>query len=141
MPGGLAVKEFKRGDASIMLPPTAPGMPMFMDSPGFPVLTRDKVIRVVLPASRISNRTDFKFDAVASCVEMQSRGSYRGNLTAPFGVSFPAKYPPGIVRPAGSPSAFGSGLRHLRFAQYLVIHHRNLLAILPRYSAFDCIST
>src|SRR5437867_4344586 len=28
--------------------------------------------------------------------EIQSGGSYRGKLTAPFGVSFPAKYPPGI---------------------------------------------
>ena len=50
----------------------------------------------------------------------------------------PAKYPAGNVRPAGSPSALGSGLRRLRFAPSLVIHHRNLPAILPRYSAFDC---
>ncbi len=72
VPGGLAVKEFKKGDASVKLPPTAPGMPMFMDSPGFPVLTRDKVIRVVLPASRVNNRTDFKFDAVACYMQVNT---------------------------------------------------------------------
>ena len=31
-----------------------------------------------------------------SAAELQLEGSYRGNLTAPFGVSLPAKYPPGI---------------------------------------------
>ncbi len=72
VPGGLAVKEFKKGDATVKLPPTAPGMPMFMDSPGFPVLTRDHVIRVVLPSARVNHRTDFKFDAVACYMQVNT---------------------------------------------------------------------
>jgi hypothetical protein len=100
VPGGLAVKEFKKGDLAVKLPPTSPGMPMFMDSPGFPVLTRDKVIRVVLPASRVNRRTDFKFDAVAchmqvntSDMMMPMLGVMRvysvasGDLSLPYGIA------------------------------------------------------
>ncbi len=63
--GGLAVKEFKKEDKSVELPPTAPDMPMYMDSPGFQVITKGNTIRVVIPSYRINNKTDFKFDAVA----------------------------------------------------------------------------
>ncbi len=63
--GGLAVKEFKKEDKSVKLPPTAPNMPMYMDSPGFQVVTKGNTIQVSIPAYRINNKTDFKFDAVA----------------------------------------------------------------------------
>lgn len=33
--GGLSVKQFKKADKAVVLPPTNPGMPMYMDSPGF----------------------------------------------------------------------------------------------------------
>lgn len=71
--GGLSVKQFNPETEQVQLPPTNPGMPMYMDSPGFPVITKGKVIRVVVPAYRMNNRTDFSFDAVAAY--MQVNGS------------------------------------------------------------------
>ncbi|MDO8999865.1 MAG: hypothetical protein Q7W45_08885 [Bacteroidota bacterium] len=62
--GGLAVKEFKKEDKNVKLPPTAPNMPMYMDSPGFQVVTKGNTIQVVIPSYRINNKNDFKFDAV-----------------------------------------------------------------------------
>ncbi|MDN5210449.1 hypothetical protein QQ020_00270 [Fulvivirgaceae bacterium BMA12] len=64
--GGLAVKQFDKEDKSVKLPPTNPGMPMYMDSPGFPVKTTGNTIRVVVPDFRINNQTDFKYDGVAA---------------------------------------------------------------------------
>lgn len=64
--GGLSVKEFKKADA-VVLPPTNPGMPMLMDSPGFAVTTRGQSMKVVVPVSRLylgAAGTSFKFDAV-----------------------------------------------------------------------------
>lgn len=64
--GGLSVKEFRKADA-VVLPPTNPGMPMYMDSPGFAVTTRANTIRVLVPASRLRLGPDgptFRFDAV-----------------------------------------------------------------------------
>lgn len=66
VPGGLSVKEFRKADA-VVLPPTNPGMPMYMDSPGFGVTTRGRAIRVLVPASRIRSEGSapaFKYDAV-----------------------------------------------------------------------------
>ena len=37
--GKLAVKQFDKADKTVKLPPTNPGMPMYMDSPGYPVKT------------------------------------------------------------------------------------------------------
>ena len=71
VPGGLAVKEYRPADA-VVLPPTAPKMPMFMDSPGYSVVTRGDTIRVLVPAARIANRTDFKFDAVTAYMEVST---------------------------------------------------------------------
>ena len=66
VPGGLAVKQFEKGDESVMLPPTNPGMPMYMDSPGFQVVTKGNKITVVVPDYRMNNKTDFKYDGVAA---------------------------------------------------------------------------
>lgn len=64
--GGLSVKQFdKKNDKTVKLPPTNPGMPMYFDSPGFPVATAGNKIRVVVPAYRINDKTQFKFDAVS----------------------------------------------------------------------------
>jgi hypothetical protein len=62
--GGLSVKQFKKADATIILPPTNPGMPMYMDSPGFQVSTKGNTIQVVIPDNRINHQTDFNFDGV-----------------------------------------------------------------------------
>jgi hypothetical protein len=97
--GGLAVKEFKKGDATVKLPPTSPGMPMYMDSPGFTVVTKDNRIRVVVPAARVNRRTDFKFDAVACYLQVNTSDMMMpmlgvmtvysvasGNLSLPYAV-------------------------------------------------------
>jgi len=70
--GGLAVKQFEKGDESVTLPPTAPGMPMFMDSPGFTVVTSGDTIRVIVPADRLNRQKAFKFDAVAAFMRVNT---------------------------------------------------------------------
>ena len=71
--GGLSVKQFDAEKDNVTLPPTNPGMPMYMDSPGHPVIAKGNTIRVVIPAYRMNNKTDFNFDAVAAY--MQVNGS------------------------------------------------------------------
>lgn len=98
--GGLSVKQFNPEKEKVLLPPTNPGMPMYMDSPGFPVITKGKTIRVVVPAYRMNHRTDFSFDAVTAY--MQVNGSKKdlpmlgvyavysvasGDLSLPYKVS------------------------------------------------------
>jgi hypothetical protein len=70
--GGLSVKEFKKDDKSVVLPKTAPNMPMYMDSPGFNVTTKGNSIKVVVPDYRINNKIDFKFDAVTCFMEVNT---------------------------------------------------------------------
>lgn len=69
--GGLAVKEYKKSD-SVIMPKTAPDMPMFMDSPGFPVIASDNTIRVSVPAYRVNNKTSFNYDAVTCYLEVSA---------------------------------------------------------------------
>lgn len=98
--GGLSVKQFNPEKEKILLPPTNPGMPMYMDSPGFPVITKGKTIRVIVPAYRMNHQTDFSFDAVTAY--MQVNGSKKdlpmlgvyavysvasGDLSLPYKVS------------------------------------------------------
>ncbi len=98
--GGLSVKQFKADDKSVKLPPTNPGMPMYMDSPGFPVITKGKTMKVVVPLYRISNKTEFSFDGVAAYMQVNTSDSDRpllgvysvysvasGNLSLPYKVS------------------------------------------------------
>lgn len=70
--GGLSVKEFKKGDPSVKLPPTNPGMAMYMDSPGFNIVTKGNTVRVIVPDFRINNQTNFKFDAVGCYMEVST---------------------------------------------------------------------
>ncbi len=98
--GGLAVKQFDPNNNTVTLPPTNPGMPMYMDSPGHPVVMKGNTIRVVIPAYRINNQTNFNFDAVTAY--MQVNGSHAdypmlgvyavysiasGDLSLPYSVS------------------------------------------------------
>ncbi|MEX2411077.1 MAG: hypothetical protein WD607_06835 [Candidatus Paceibacterota bacterium] len=62
--GGLSVIQFNPEDDTVVLPPTNPGMPMYMDSPGFQVITTGNRIRVVVPDFRIRNNLDFSYDGV-----------------------------------------------------------------------------
>ncbi|QSE96343.1 hypothetical protein [Fulvivirga lutea] len=98
--GGLAVKQFNKEDKSVVLPPTNPGMPMYMDSPGYPVITKGNSIKVIVPGYRIHAKQDFKFDGVAAFMKVNTSntnlpmlGVYKvhsvasGNLSLPYTVS------------------------------------------------------
>ena len=97
--GGLSVIQFKKADETVVLPPTNPGMPMYMDSPGYPVLTLGKIIKVVVPNYRINNRTDFKYDGVTAFMQVNTSDESRpllgvydvfsvasGDLSLPYSV-------------------------------------------------------
>ncbi|MEX0288186.1 MAG: hypothetical protein AB3N14_03675 [Flavobacteriaceae bacterium] len=98
--GGLSVKQFTEDDEGVKLPPTNPGMPMYMDSPGFPVITKENTIKVVVPLYRLNNKVDFNFDAVTAYMEVNTSkedlpmlGVYSvysiasGNLSLPYEVA------------------------------------------------------
>jgi len=98
VPGGLSTLEFDEGDEPT-LPPTNPGMAMYLDSPGFGIALRKATLRVVVPAYRVRNETDFSFDAVTAYMEVNTSddsrpmlGVYKvydvasGDLSLPFSV-------------------------------------------------------
>ena len=70
--GGLVVKQFDPEKDDVTLPPTNPGMPMYMDSPGFHVITQGNQIKVVVPTYRVSGKTDFNFDGVAAYMQVNT---------------------------------------------------------------------
>lgn len=70
--GGLSVKQFKKADETVVLPPTNPGMPMYMDSPGYPVKTSGNTIKVIVPDYRINNKIDFNFDGVTAFLKVNT---------------------------------------------------------------------
>lgn len=70
--GGLSVKEFKKADETVVLPPTNPGMPMYMDSPGYQVTTKSSTIKVVVPDYRMNNRADFSYDGVTAFMKVNT---------------------------------------------------------------------
>ncbi|MEE9361170.1 MAG: hypothetical protein V3U92_01075 [Cellulophaga sp.] len=72
VPGGLSVKMFNPKDESVKLPPTNPGMPMYMDSPGYNVITKGNTIKVVVPKFRINNIKQFSFDGVAAYMQVNT---------------------------------------------------------------------
>jgi hypothetical protein len=98
VPGGLSVKEARSVEDE--LPPTHPGMPMYLDSPGFNVVLDGDVLRVVVPLFRVSGRQDFSFDAVTAYMEVNTSDGTRpmlgvyevyhvlsGDLSLPFRVT------------------------------------------------------
>lgn len=97
--GGLSVKQFKKADKTVVLPPTNPGMPMYMDSPGYPITTKTNTIKVVVPNYRMNNQTDFNYDGVTAFMKVNTSnknlpmlGVYEvfsvasGNLSLPYKV-------------------------------------------------------
>ncbi len=69
--GGLSVVEFDEGSGAV-LPPTNPGMPMYMDSPGLSVVLDGATLRVLVPAWRVRGQTSFSFDAVSAYLEVNT---------------------------------------------------------------------
>lgn len=99
--GGLAVKQFDPKKENVTLPPTNPGMPMYMDSPGFSVITKGNSIKVIVPAYRMKHKTQFKFDAVTAYMQVNaSKSNYpmlgvysvysvaSGDLSLPYTVKY-----------------------------------------------------
>lgn len=70
--GGLSVKQFKKADKTVVLPPTNPGMPMYMDSPGYPVTAKSNTIKVIVPNYRMNNKTDFNYDGVTAFMKVNT---------------------------------------------------------------------
>jgi len=76
VPGGLKVAEFEKGDSSVTMPPTNPGMPMYLDSPGLTVVQRGDTLKVLVPAWRVSNNTTFTYDGVTAYMQVMQSGDY-----------------------------------------------------------------
>jgi len=100
VPGGLSVKEIKSEDVAKVLPPTAPGMPMYLDSPGHSIILERNTLRVVVPRYRIGGKRSFNYDAVTAYLEVNTSDSNRpllgvyevysvlsGDLSLPYTVS------------------------------------------------------
>ena len=98
VPGGLSVRETQR--VSEDLPATAPGMPMYLDSPGFSVVLKEDTLRLLVPLDRVRGRSDFSFDAVTAYMEVNQSDADRpllgvyevydvlsGDLSLPFTVT------------------------------------------------------
>jgi len=96
--GGLSVKESRNVVED--LPPTAPGMPIYLDSPGFNTVLDGDTLRLVVPLYRISDRIDFRFDAVTAYMQVNTSlpdvpmlGVYKvydvlsGDLSLPYNVT------------------------------------------------------
>ena len=78
--GGLAVKEFKKEDESVVLPPTNAGMPMYLDSPGFSVVLQSNMLKVVVPAQRVNHQKSFNYDGVSAYMEVNTDDEKRPML-------------------------------------------------------------
>ena len=50
-------------------------MPMYMDSPGYPVQASTNTIKVMVPDYRINNKTDFSYDGVAAFMKVNTSNS------------------------------------------------------------------
>ncbi|WP_299276258.1 hypothetical protein [uncultured Psychroserpens sp.] len=70
--GGLSVKQFKKADKTVVLPPTNPGMPMYMDSPGYAVAANANTIKVIVPDYRINNQINFNYDGVTAFMKVNT---------------------------------------------------------------------
>ncbi len=96
VPGGLSVVAAEKASLANLLPPTNPGMPMYMDSPGFEVRLHEHVLSVFVPHSRLRHQGPFKYDAVSAFLKVSTDGEgpmlgvYRvysilsGDLSMPF---------------------------------------------------------
>jgi hypothetical protein len=70
--GGLSVKQFTEGDGAVVMPPTNPGLPMYLDSPGFPVMMQDNKLKVLVSTQRLNNKTTFNYDAVTAYMQVNT---------------------------------------------------------------------
>lgn len=98
--GGLSVAAFDEGDPSVIMPPTNPGMLIYLDSPGFTVRTLGNTLQVLVPVARVNNQTSFAYDAVTAYLQVNTSDPSRpmlgvyetysvlsGDLSLPFSVT------------------------------------------------------
>lgn len=62
--GGYSVKEIKNNTAINMPTTAAYNVPLYLDSPGFQVITKNNTVKVVIPVGRINRKTNFQFEIV-----------------------------------------------------------------------------
>jgi hypothetical protein len=99
VPGGLAVLGVTEADVADVLPATAPGLPLYLDSPGFPVRLNEGTVQVVVPAPRVGGETAFGYDAATVYLQVNTSnealpmlgvydvyGVLSGDLSLPFEV-------------------------------------------------------
>ena len=95
--GGLSVGQFQDNDPKVVLPPTHPGMPIYLDSPGFTVRLKANRLQVIVPTYRLKGMVDFAYDAVTAYLQVNTSdpdrpmlGVYKvydvlsGDLSLPF---------------------------------------------------------
>lgn len=80
VPGGYAVAAYRQADAVAALPPTNPGMPLYLDSPGFPVRLRERTVSIPIPVERVAGRTDFRYDALTAYLQVNMSDENRPTL-------------------------------------------------------------
>ena len=102
-PAGLAVQEVAAADVATVLPPTNPGLPLALDSPGFAVVLRDDALRVLVPVARVGGQTGFRFDAVTAALTVNTADPSRPTLGVDevFGVLSGDLSLPATVTPEG----------------------------------------
>ncbi len=80
VPGGLAVRQVVDEALDAALPPTHPGMPIYLDSPGFSVVLRNGALRIPVPAWRVRDLDAFRYDAVTAYLEVNLENKDRPTL-------------------------------------------------------------
>lgn len=68
--GNLSVKSLDLENPGIKLPATHPGMPIYLDSPGFSVVLKNNSLKVLVPAQRINYKTEFNYDCVTAYMQV-----------------------------------------------------------------------
>lgn len=71
-PSGLKVKDIPEG-AKPKLPETWPGLPLFIDSPGYDFDLKASEVLVRVPASEIIGDLDFNFDGVTAALKVNEQ--------------------------------------------------------------------
>ncbi len=78
--GGLSTAQFDENDTTVTLPPTNPGMPLYLDSPGHPVNLEAERLQVIVPRYRIKGTTTFSYDVVSAYLQVNTSDNTRPML-------------------------------------------------------------
>lgn len=77
--GGLSVKAVT-DSVEEALPPTAPDMPIYLDSPGHTIVADRNRLRIVVPGWRIRGLESFNYDAVVAYMQVNTSDQDRPML-------------------------------------------------------------